>query len=124
VGENEVPLPFKELALSQPILRKCTKAKGVSDEPMPRSAFTDIFGTTLKNVGYFCATSIHAIRRQLGKKVDERYTEVQSCSTLRKATPAYSGSTMLPIPHPSMVRPPFSAKVPTMVIAVTDHKQR
>jgi hypothetical protein len=38
---------------------------------MPKSAFTDIFGSTLRNAGYFCATSIHAIRRQLGKKVDE-----------------------------------------------------
>ena len=70
-GENELPLRFKELALDQPILRKCSKANEVTDESMSRSAFTEIFGSMLRNAGYFCATSIHAIRRQLDKKVDE-----------------------------------------------------
>ena len=90
-GENELPLRFKESALNQPILRKCTKAKGVTDEPMPRSAFTAIFGSTLRNAGYFCATSIHAIRRQLGKKVDERYTEVQRSQHLTQGDPRIFG---------------------------------
>ena len=76
-GENELILRYKEFALKQPILRKCTKANGVTKEPMPKSAFTNIFGSTLRNLGYFCAISIHVIRRQLGKKIDERYTEVQ-----------------------------------------------
>jgi hypothetical protein len=62
-GENEVPLRFKESALDWPILCKCTKAKGVTDEAMPKFAFTGIFGSTLRNAGYFYATSIHAIRR-------------------------------------------------------------
>jgi hypothetical protein len=44
---------------------------------MPKSAFTDIFRSTFRNAGYLCATSIHNIRRQLGKKVDELYTEAQ-----------------------------------------------
>jgi Protein of unknown function (DUF3435) len=72
VGNNELPLRFKESALDQPILRKCSKAKEVTDEPMPRSGFTSIFGSILRNAGYFYATSIYAIRRQLDKKVDER----------------------------------------------------
>jgi hypothetical protein len=43
---------------------------GVTDEPMPKEAFRDIFKSTLKNSGYLCRTSIHIIRRALGKKVD------------------------------------------------------
>lgn len=42
------------------------------------------FGSTLRNVRYFYATSTHAIRRQLGKKVDERYTEVQRSKHIMK----------------------------------------
>lgn len=91
VGENELPLRFKESALNQPILRKCTKAKGVTDEPMPRFAFVDIFRTILILAGYFCATSIHTIRRQLGKKVDERYTEVQRSQHLTQGDPRVFG---------------------------------
>lgn len=41
----------------------------------------------LKSTGYFCATSIQAIRRQLGKKVDERYTDVQRSQHLTQADP-------------------------------------
>ena len=32
-GENKLILKYKDSALSQPILRKCTKADGVSEEP-------------------------------------------------------------------------------------------
>jgi hypothetical protein len=47
VGENEVPLRFNRSALSQPILRKCSKARGETDEPMPKSAFENIFSSTV-----------------------------------------------------------------------------
>ena len=90
-GENELILRVKESALSQPILRKSTKANGATEEPMPKSAFTDILSSTLRNAGYFCATSIHAIRRQLGKKVDERYTEVQRSQHLTQGDPRVFG---------------------------------
>jgi Protein of unknown function (DUF3435) len=76
-GDNELILRYTAFSLDWPILRKYIKAGGVADEPMPKVAFTETFGSTLRNAGYFCATSIHAIRRQLGKKVDERYTEFQ-----------------------------------------------
>ncbi|MCJ1426427.1 hypothetical protein MMC29_004330 [Sticta canariensis] len=92
VGENELPLRFKESALNQPILRKCTMAKGVTDEPMPKAAFTEIYGSTMRNAGYLCGTSIHAIRRQLGKKVDERYTKCNDRSTSRKSYVANTSS--------------------------------
>lgn len=75
-GDNELELRWKDSALKRPILRKCTKYGGVSDEPMPKAAFVDIFNKTLTNAGYMCATSIHAIRRALGKKVDGRETTI------------------------------------------------
>jgi Protein of unknown function (DUF3435) len=73
-GEDQLVLRYNETALDQPILRKCTKATGVTDEPMPKAAFLAIYEKTLKNAGYLCGTSIHAIRRQLGKKVDGEHS--------------------------------------------------
>jgi Protein of unknown function (DUF3435) len=69
-GEDQLVLRYKEAALDQPILCKRIKAEGVTDEPMPKSVFLAIYEKSLKNAGYLCGTSIHAIRRQLGKKVD------------------------------------------------------
>lgn len=71
-GKDEVILRFKRSSLDRPILRKCTKAGGVTDAPMTKAAFLDILRSTLVNAGYFCGASIHAIRRQLGKKVDRK----------------------------------------------------
>ena len=35
-GEEELILSFKESALDRPILRKCTKGKGTTEEKMPK----------------------------------------------------------------------------------------
>jgi hypothetical protein len=69
-GEDELRLIYAEGTEDKVILRKCTKAEGVTDAPMPKSAFLAIYQNSLKNAGYFCGTSIHSIRRGLGKKVD------------------------------------------------------
>lgn len=71
-GQDEVILRFNDSALDRPILRKCTKAGGVTDEPMTKAAFLDILRSTLINAGYFCGASIHAIRRHLGKGIDSK----------------------------------------------------
>jgi hypothetical protein len=82
-GEDELVLRFKDSALEQPILRKCTKTGGVTDDPMPKSSFTAIFKSTLTNAGYLCGLSIHAMRRQLGKGVDSKLAPLVSTSCLR-----------------------------------------
>jgi Protein of unknown function (DUF3435) len=69
-GQNELVLRWKDEALDKPILRKYTIAGGVADEPMLRTAFSQIFQSTLRNAGYFCAASVHSIRRGIEKKVD------------------------------------------------------
>lgn len=72
LGKDELELRFKEPALGPPILRKCTKTGGVTDDPVPKTSFTTILKSTLTNAGYFFGPSIHAIRRQLGKEVDSK----------------------------------------------------
>lgn len=71
-GENELVLRYNESALKKPILRKCTKAGGVTDETMPKSAFLAIWRSNTSNAGSFYTPTIHAIRRGLGKKVDSK----------------------------------------------------
>jgi hypothetical protein len=82
IDENEFILKYEESILNRPILRKCTKADGVINEFMFKAAFADIFGSTFKNAGYFCVILIHAVRRQLNKKVDEHYIKVQRSQNL------------------------------------------
>jgi hypothetical protein len=69
-GEDEVPLLYVKGAEEKFILRKCSKAGGVTDDLMPKSAFLNIHKNGLINAGYPCGPSVHAIRRSLGKKVD------------------------------------------------------
>jgi hypothetical protein len=69
-GQDEINLIFKDSVLDLPILRKCTKAKGIIEEPMPKYAFLQIFRAILRKAGYFTGVTIHAVRRNLGKKVD------------------------------------------------------
>lgn len=69
-GQDEIDLIFKDSVLDLPILRKCTKAKGTTEEPMPKYAFLQIFRAILRKAGYFAGATIHAVRRGLGKKVD------------------------------------------------------
>jgi hypothetical protein len=69
-GEEEVILNFKETAVDRPILRKYTKEKDTIEEMMSKSAFLRIFRAMMKQAGYSCGTSIHAIRWYLGKKFD------------------------------------------------------
>lgn len=69
-GDDELRLVYAEGAEDKVIVRRCTKAEGVTDIPMPKSAFLAIYQNGLKNAGYFYGTSIHRIRRCLGKKVD------------------------------------------------------
>ena len=75
---------YNEDALDRPILRKCTQTHGISDELIPKAAFLAIHQNTLRNASDFRGTSIHAIRRYLGKKVDGK------SSPLKQARPLVS----------------------------------
>lgn len=81
-GDDQVILRFKDSALDLLVCRKCTKSSGVTDDLMSQSTFRAIVQSTLVNAGYFWNLAIHAIRRDLGKKVDSE------CCTLTSAAPA------------------------------------
>lgn len=59
-----------EEVLQLPILRKATKAHGVTNEALPKATFEGILNSVIKLSGYFGTATVHAIRRALGKKVD------------------------------------------------------
>jgi hypothetical protein len=101
-GENELILRYNESSLKKPILRKCTKAGGVTDEPMPKSAFSGIWRSNTFNAGYFYTPTIHAIRRGLGKKVDSECLSNSSypydpCNVLPKPPPLGGGDSLTPL---------------------------
>jgi hypothetical protein len=75
-GENEFPLLYAPGAEEKVILRKCSKAGGVT-EPMPKSAFLNIHRNGLTNTG---GPSVHGIRRGLGEKVDGKITSPEAPS--------------------------------------------
>lgn len=49
-------------------------AKGVTKDPLSQSTFETIFKDIVKLSGYFGDATIHAIRRDLGKKLDGELT--------------------------------------------------
>jgi hypothetical protein len=69
-GQDELELFFKDSILNLPILRRYTKEKGTIEEIIPKSAFLRIFRAMIRKTGYFYGTSIHAVRRYVGKKID------------------------------------------------------
>lgn len=91
-GQNELTLRFREEVLDKYVLRQCTMAGGLSDQKMSQSAFTSILTSTMHNAGYSHNPGIHAIRRGLGKKVDEIYTEVQRSQHLTQSDPRVFGT--------------------------------
>src|SRR3954453_22163035 len=59
---------------------------GLTDEPMPKSAFLNIHRNGLANAGYPCGPSVHSIRRGLGKKVDGKITSPEAPSACHQAS--------------------------------------
>ncbi|KAI9764757.1 MAG: hypothetical protein M1840_008026 [Geoglossum simile] len=64
---------------------------GVTKEPMTKATFLGIYQSSLKNAGYLCGTSIHAIRHYLGKMVDKRYTETERSQHITQSDPRIFG---------------------------------
>ena len=89
-GDNELILPRNENVAGLPVLR-IAKQNGVSEEPLSRAIFDRIFKAVLEQSGYFGKATVHAIRRYLGKKVNERYTEVERSQHITQADPRVYG---------------------------------
>lgn len=71
-GDDAVRLRWKDEVLQLPILRKATKTDGVTNQPLPKTMFESILKSVLNLSGYFGTATIHAIRRSLGKKIDDK----------------------------------------------------
>ncbi|KAN0085538.1 AdoMet-dependent rRNA methyltransferase [Elaphomyces granulatus] len=89
--ENELPLRWNKSVEDLPILRNVTMEEGVTEDPMSKWTLLRIFRSTLRNAGYFCGSSIHQIRRYLGKKVDEKYTETERSQHITQSDPRVFG---------------------------------
>ena len=76
LGKDELPLRWNKSVKDLPILQAATATDDVSDKPMSKAMFIRIHSSTLRNAGYFCSTSVHSIRRYLGKKVDGEFNEL------------------------------------------------
>jgi Protein of unknown function (DUF3435) len=69
--EDELILRCTDSAKHLPIVRNATMAKGVFDEPLPKTTFDRIIKSVLNLSGYFGYATVHAIRRYLGRKVND-----------------------------------------------------
>lgn len=73
-GEDELILRWNDSVEALPILRNATMQHGVTEEPLPKRTFDRILKSVLNLSGYFGNTTIHAIRRYLGKKVNGKWS--------------------------------------------------
>lgn len=73
-GDDALPLRWKDEILQVPIVRNATKAGGVTNTPLPKATFEKILKSVLNLSGYYGNTTVHAIRRSLGKKLDGKLT--------------------------------------------------
>ncbi len=71
-------VPWRDEVKRLPILRNATIDGGVTEDPLPQSTFERIFKDIIKSSGYFGDATIHAIRRDLGKKLDGKLTHLLS----------------------------------------------
>ncbi|KAI9768035.1 MAG: hypothetical protein M1839_004298 [Geoglossum umbratile] len=90
-GEKALILQWEDAVKNLPILRNATLQKGVSEEPLPRATFERIVRSVMRMSGYFGYATVHAIRRYIGKKLNERYTETERSQHLTQNDPRIFG---------------------------------
>ncbi|KAL6716976.1 hypothetical protein ACLMJK_004889 [Lecanora helva] len=84
-GQKELILRWNDEVSDLSIIRKATKAHGVTKSPLPQRTFACIVKSIFKLSGYYGNPTVHSIRRGLGKKVDERYSDVQRSQHLTQS---------------------------------------
>lgn len=75
-SDDALRLRWKDEVLHLSILRKATKADSVTNEPLSKATFEDILKSVLNLSGYYETATVHAIRRSLGKKTNNKYFQV------------------------------------------------
>lgn len=66
-GDDALPLEWNEEVMQLPILRKATKAHGVTSGALPKATFEIILKSALNLSGYFGTATVHAIHRSREK---------------------------------------------------------
>lgn len=72
-GADELPLRWEDSVQALPILRTATQREGVTKRPLLKGSFEKIFKSVLNLSGFFGHTTVHAIRRFVGKKVNGKF---------------------------------------------------
>jgi Protein of unknown function (DUF3435) len=73
-GQDEFHLRWNKSVPELPVLRNATMKDGVLTEPLPKSTFERIIKAVLVRCGYIGRITVHAMRRNLGKRVDGEST--------------------------------------------------
>ncbi|KAI9764363.1 MAG: hypothetical protein M1840_008501 [Geoglossum simile] len=90
-GEELLPLRWEDSVKNLPILRNATLENGVFKEPLPKATFERIVRFVMRISGYFGFATVHAIRRYVGKKLNERYTETERSQHITQNDPHVYG---------------------------------
>jgi Protein of unknown function (DUF3435) len=117
-GEKELILRFKDSALNLPILRKCTKADGVTDEPMPKAAFTEILEARSKVPGISARHQSTPFAGSWVKRSMRDTPTFSDPSHFTQADPRVFGQSYVANTS-STARPPFWAKRVITVTSIT-----
>ncbi|KAK6810460.1 hypothetical protein RU639_013781 [Aspergillus parasiticus] len=72
-GEDELVLRWNDEAKDRCIVRRVTAEK-VSEEPLTKERYQEGLRNILVNAGYFVTATVHAMRRELGKAVQDKYS--------------------------------------------------
>ncbi|OAQ57905.2 hypothetical protein VFPPC_11363 [Pochonia chlamydosporia 170] len=91
-GNGDGPIEWNAAALETPICRSVNRQGTVDDtKPMSEFVFLGIFKKLFMAEYDYSRASMHMIRREIGKQLDERYTEVERSQHLTQADKAVFG---------------------------------
>ncbi|KAE8361714.1 hypothetical protein BDV27DRAFT_166718 [Aspergillus caelatus] len=93
-GEDELVLRWNDEAKDRCIVRRVTAEK-VSEEPLTKERYQEGLRKILVNAGYFVTATVHAMRRELGKAVQDKYSSALVAQILTQRSKAVYGNDYL-----------------------------
>ncbi|KAL3434604.1 hypothetical protein BDV09DRAFT_195641 [Aspergillus tetrazonus] len=88
--KDELLLRWKKEALDRCIARNIS-GNAVSEDALTKERFNGLFEKIAKNAGYSVNPTVHAMRRALGKTIDEKHTSAKVAQVLRQRSDAVYG---------------------------------
>ncbi|KAF5857607.1 hypothetical protein ETB97_005536 [Aspergillus alliaceus] len=93
-GEDELVLRWNDEAKDRCIVRGVTAEK-VSEEPLTKEKYQEGLRKILVNAGYFVTATVHAMRRELGKAVQDKYSSALVAQILTQRSKTVYGNDYL-----------------------------